>query len=117
MHQTLQIEDTIPSMNFRRRLEVRRVAGLFRVIARTAAFVPDEHGHLVRSPEPVEEYVHKRTFADNGEAWKLALKVEHAIKSDEALNLRLWDLVAPGDLPADSLLPRAYQRVQESPTS
>ncbi len=92
-------------MNLRTRLEVRLVGGLFRVIARTAAMVRKDDGHCERNPDKLMEYVHKRPFADNGEAWKLALRVEHALKNDGTLNLRHWDVSRPGDLPADSLLP------------
>ncbi len=97
-------------MNIRPRMEVRQTDGLFRVIARTAGSGLDDRRHFVPNPEPLREYVHKRTFTDNGEAWRLALRVEHALRADRTLDLRHWDIVIPGDLPADSLLPASYHR-------
>ncbi len=97
-------------MNLRTRLEVRLVGGLFRVIARTAAMLRQDNGRCARNPDPPMEYVHKRPFADNGEAWKLALRVETALKSDGTLDPRHWDVVRPGDLPADPLLPESLKR-------
>ncbi len=97
-------------MNLRRRLEVRLAGGRFRVIARTAAMVRKDNGRCERNPDPIMEFVHKRPFADNGEAWRLALRVEHALKTDRALDLRHWDVVRPGDLPADSLIPDRFQQ-------
>ncbi len=97
-------------MILRTRLDVRLVGGLFRVIARTAAMIRNDNGRCERNPDPVMEYVHKRPFADNGEAWKLALRVEQALRADGTLNLPHWDVVRPGDLPADSLLPPRLER-------
>ncbi len=82
-----------------------QVGGLFRVVARTAAVVRDENQRPERNSESIGEYVHERTFTDNGEAWKLALRVEQAIKAGGTLDLRHWDVVNLGELPADPLLP------------
>ncbi len=91
------------------RLEVRQVGGVFRVVARTASVLHLEHG-IEPNPEPIREYAHKRTFADNGEAWWLAMRVEQALWADRSLNLRHWDVFEPGELVADSLLPAGVQR-------
>ncbi len=96
-------------MNIRQRLEVRQVAGVFRVVARTATFVHHPH-HLERNPEPIREYVHNRTFTDNGKAWKLALRVEQALTAGRTLDLRHWDVLELGELRADSLLPPRFLR-------
>ncbi len=97
-------------MNLRRRLDVRLAGGRHRVIARTAAVVGGDQGHFEPNPEPVMEFVHQRTFADRGEAWKLAMRVECALRDGGTIDLRHWDVVRPGDLPADSLLPAACNR-------
>ncbi len=96
-------------MHIRQRLEVRQVAGVFRVIARTAAFVHTDNG-IERNPEPIREFAHKRTFTDNGEAWKLAMRVEQALKAGRTLDLSHWDVVKLGELRADSLLPARFNR-------
>ncbi len=102
-----------PTMNLRRRLDVRLVRGLHRVIAITAAMVGSDEGHFEPNPEPVMEFVHQRTFVDRGEAWKLGMRVERALRDGGTLNLCCWDVVRPGDLPADSLLPTAFNRQVE----
>ena len=97
-------------MNLRRRLEVRLVDGFHRVIATTAAVVVNDEGRFEPNPEPVNEFVHKRTFADRGEAWKLGMRAESVLRDGGTIDLRYWDLIGPGDMPADSLLPAGYNR-------
>ncbi len=104
-----------PTMNLRRRIEVRLVNGSHRVIARTAAVVLSDEGYFEPNPEPVREFVHQRTFADRGEAWRLAMRVETALWDGGTIDLRHWDVVRPGDLPADSLLPAACRSKRLSP--
>ncbi len=103
-------EESSPTMNLRSRVDVRLVGGLHRVIARTAAVVFGDEGCYEPNPEPVREFVHKRAFADSGEAWKLGLRIESALRNGGTIDLRHWDMVRPGDLPADSLLPAAFNR-------
>ena len=91
-------------MHIRQRLEVSRFGGVLRVIARTAAFVR-EGNRLERNPEPVREYVQERAFTEYGEAWRLAPRVEHALKAEWARDLRYWDVFDLGQVPADRLLP------------
>ncbi len=80
-------------MNIRPRLEFRQVAGVFRVVARTAAFVHYDH-HMEPNPEPVRD-----------------------IKAGRSLDLCHWDVFKLGEVVADSLLPaRLLRRLQsESP--
>ena len=96
-------------MNLRSRLEVRQVNGLFRVVPQTAGFVESDN-RLKPNPEPIREYVHKRTFKDNARAWILALRVEYALKNGQTLDLNHWEVFGLDELPADSLLPPRFLR-------
>ncbi len=98
-------------MNLRRRVEVRLVKRFHRVIARTATVVLGDEGYFEPNPDPVREFVHQRTFADRGEAWKLSMRVETALRAGGTIDLRYWDVVRPGDKPADSLLPAEVELV------
>ncbi|MCP5065067.1 MAG: hypothetical protein GY946_00750, partial [bacterium] len=65
--------------HLRERLDVRLVGGVHRVIATTAAVVLNDEGYFDPNPEPMREFVHKRSFADRGDAWRLAMRVEIAL--------------------------------------
>ena len=101
--------------SLRRRLDVRLVDGLHRVTATTAAVVLNDEGWFEPNLEPMREFVHKRPFADRSEAWILAMRVESALWDGGTIDLRHWDVVRPGDLPSDSLLPAACRWRDLSP--